>query len=210
MLSRQSVWDFRQNIFLGIFFLDPLFHFQTVWPDWRKFCHFGKILTVLANFGLFLVWYLSNFCTCFGNFIVLGKFSMMQTSKDWKIIQPFGHTASKHLFFSATYLHLYPFHSLSIIIVIFLFICITKYPSIFLSHSFNHFLCQSMSPSPLCMSLFIHISIYSSYTPSIFLSHSFYHFLCQYISLSPVSLFPHNYLFLLYSIYYILSLFLSI
>ena len=47
---------------------------------------FGKILTV---FGEILVWYLANFYTCFGNFMLLAKFSVIKTSKDLKIIKPY-------------------------------------------------------------------------------------------------------------------------
>ena len=32
------------------------------------------------------IWFLANFCTCFGNFMLLSKCSLIQTSKDWKII----------------------------------------------------------------------------------------------------------------------------
>ena len=46
---------------------------------------FGKNSPLWQNFKSLLwcwFWYLANFCTCFDNFMLLGKFSMIQTSED--------------------------------------------------------------------------------------------------------------------------------
>ena len=45
-----------------------------VWLDLSKFRRFGKILSLWEFFGMVLVWYLTNFCACFGKFMLMGKF----------------------------------------------------------------------------------------------------------------------------------------
>ena len=60
---------------------------RAVRPDLAKFCCFGKKnYSLWKIFGMLLVWYLANFCTCFGIFMLPGKFSMIQMFNDWKII----------------------------------------------------------------------------------------------------------------------------
>ena len=51
---------------------------------WQNFATWSKFKSLWEIFGTVSVWYLANFCTCFRNFMLLGKFPMRQTSKDWK------------------------------------------------------------------------------------------------------------------------------
>ena len=65
-----------------------------MWPDLTKFRTLvKKIIRLLEFFCMVSGWYLANFCTYFGNFMLLAKFPIIQMSKDWKIIKPSGHTA---------------------------------------------------------------------------------------------------------------------
>ena len=64
-----------------------------MWEDLDQFHNFGKFLAV---FGTFLesfwsgIW--QTFVPTLAIFMLPGEFSMIQTAKEWKILQPSGHT----------------------------------------------------------------------------------------------------------------------
>ena len=89
---REREWD-RTPTSSGLLFFSVSVRpsLQSVWPDLAKFQHFGKNYIVYGNFLVwFFVWYLANFCT--RKFMPMGKFSMIQAPKDWKIRWPPSHT----------------------------------------------------------------------------------------------------------------------
>ena len=94
------------KLFLGNFYRHLAIFFWSHWDQTTptlfalvSVTRFCEISTLWQNFnrlweifGRGLFWYSANIWTCFGNFMILGKFSITQTSKDWKIISTSGHT----------------------------------------------------------------------------------------------------------------------
>ena len=92
LIEREREWE-RTPTSSGLLFFSVSVRpsLQSVWPDLAKFQHFGKNFIVYGNFLVwFFVWYLANFCT--RKFMPMGKFSMIQAPKDWKIRWPPSHT----------------------------------------------------------------------------------------------------------------------
>ena len=81
-----------KKVTIVLFLASSVTRFGEISPLWQNFNSIWEI------FGMVLIWYLANFCTCFGSFMLLlcfmGKFSLTHTTKDLIIIWPCGHTAS--------------------------------------------------------------------------------------------------------------------
>ena len=69
---------------------------EPVWPDLAKFCNFGKILKVFGQFLGCLFYYLANFCTNFGIFmlLVIPFFIAVNGQRLNSDIVPSGHTGT--------------------------------------------------------------------------------------------------------------------
>ena len=73
------------------------FYSFSIWLSlqWDKIQRNFATLSNFKSLGNFLIsQYLVNFCTYFGILFLLGKLSLLQIAKDWKIIQQSGNTVS--------------------------------------------------------------------------------------------------------------------